>query len=332
MTTETTKRPGGLTLVELLVVIAIIAILIFLLLPAIQAAREAARRNSCQHSLRQLGLAAIQYEGVFGHFPAATSDGINLSQHARLLPYLEQQALWQRIEEHFESPRQRVPLELETVHGFLCPSDPMASSFDRVARNSFRANAGTDLGRWDATLLAETNDGIFVAGREIRVEQITDGLSRTALFSEMAIGDGDLNQINKLGDWFPAAGGRTADQVFLNCSRIDPLTRQRRASPFSLSGRSWALATLNNSRYNHLMPPNTHSCILGAGRIDDGPTADRIVVEQGAAATATSLHSGGVNVVYADAHVEFTSEEISVMVWRGIGSRSSGNDIGADSQ
>ncbi len=312
----------GFTLVELLVVIAIIGILVLLLLPAIQAARETSRRNACSQSLRQLGLAALQFETARGHFPTASEDGINLSQHARLLPYLEQQALWERLKRQADDP-EAAP-QLETLAIFLCPSDPAETTFDQIARNNYRGNAGTNLGRWDLRQMEETNDGVFVAGFEIRAEQITDGLSNTALFSEMAMGDDQPDQVSQFGDWFFAPGGQNADQFFLNCSRIVPEAAIGTGSQFTLSGRSWALATLNNSRYNHLMPPNTHSCMTGTRRSQDGPTADRTVLSQGAAGTATSWHNGGVNLVYADGHMEFVSEEISVMIWRDIGSRASG--------
>ncbi len=311
----------GFTLVELLVVIAIIGIMVLLLLPAIQAAREASRRSSCSQSVRQLGMAALQFETARGHFPTASEDGLNLSQHARLLPYLEQQALWERLQ--LQADQQQDTTQLETLAIFLCPSDPAEATFDQIARNNFRANSGTNLGRWDQILMQEDNDGVFVAGFEVRTEQITSGLSKTALFSEMAMGDDQPDQVSQFGDWFFASGGRNADQFFLNCSRIQPSAAIGQGAQFSLSGRSWALATLNNSRYNHLMPPNTHSCMTGSRRSTDGPAADRAVLNQGAAGTATSWHNGGVNVVYADGHVEFVSEEISVMVWRGIGSRSS---------
>ena len=319
-------QDGAFTLVELLVVIAIIGIMLFLLLPAIQAARESARMNSCRQSLRQICLAAIQYEGANGHFPSAGSNRVSWSQHARLLPYLEQQPLWEQIRERLEA-RDQGDLEVSvTVPVFLCASDPEQDTFDQPARNNYRANAGTDIGRWDLARMEETNDGVFVAGNKIRIEQITDGLSQTALFSESALGDGSTSAINRFGDWYYISGGRTADQFFVSCSQVVPGSFNRRQQPFSLAGRNWAIGTLNNSRYNHLMPPNSHSCLTGRGRGGgvDGPATDQNVSQQGAAATATSWHTGGVHVAFGDGHVELVSEEVSVMVWRDYGSRDGG--------
>lgn len=314
---------GAFTLVELLVVLAIIGILVLLLLPAIQASREAARNNSCRNALRQLSLAALQYETAQAHFPAAAIDGLSWSQHARLLPYLGQRALWKRVSAQLESEQPPSSDSLATLSEFLCPSDPQQHSFDQLAKNNYRGNAGSDLGTWDRVRSEERNDGIFVAGQAIRVQQVTDGLSQTALFAEMALGDDEPAQVNKLSDWFSINSAVTADQVFVRCSQVNPATMSGNQQQFSLSGRSWALGSLNNSRYNHLMTPNSHSCLNGNRRgRGDGPQTDQAVTMQGAAATATSWHPGGVQVAFADGHVEQVSEEVSVAIWREMGSRS----------
>ncbi|MEM8947339.1 MAG: DUF1559 domain-containing protein [Planctomycetota bacterium] len=315
----------GFTLVELLVVIAIIGILLFLFLPAIQAAREAARQNSCRHALRQIGLAALQFEGANGHLPSATTDGVERSQHVRLLPYLEQQALWDRIDDQYQAGAQSEDLTLDTIEIFLCPSDVESDSFGQTARNNYRANAGTNVGMWNPEQMEESNDGLFVAGLEVRLEQVTDGLSRTAMFSEMAMGDDDSARVNTFGDWFFIGRAGTADQFFLNCSSVVPATLSGQLDQFSLSGRNWAIGTLNNSRYNHLMPPNTHSCMIGGRRGGLSATqADQNVFTFGAAGTSTSWHPGGVHIVFGDGHVELISDETSVMIWRDLGSRDSG--------
>ncbi len=323
---DTSERPGGFTLAELLVVVAIIGILVALLLPAIQAAREAARRNSCSHALRQVGLATLQYEGAQQSLPAAAIDGLAWSQHTRLLPYLERQALWESIRADVEQVtnrgrRQELPQVNVTLEEFHCPSDPHSSSFDFPSRNNFRGNAGTDICQWDPEQSKELSDGVFVAGETIRLEQITKGLSQTAFFSEMALGDGDENQLHRLSDWLFIPQQPAADQFFLSCSQAQQGGRSRRA-PFSFAGRSWALGGLTNSRYNHLMPPNSHSCLTNRVRGNDLSLVDESVAKNGAAASATSWHPGGVHVAFGDGHVEVVSEEVSVAVWREFGARS----------
>lgn len=306
----------GFTLVELLVVIAIIGILVLLLLPSIQAAREASRKSQCTNSLRQLGLAALQFEAAHGHFPTASEDGVNLSQHARLLPFLEQQSVWEQVKQN--TAAQVDTSFAPTLATFLCPSDAEGEILDHEGRNNYRANSGTELGIWDPLLSEEQNNGVFVAGQETRAEQITDGMSNTALFTEAASGDRDTTRISPLSDWFFAGRGGNADEMFLNCSQVNPHGVRGRLRPFSYSGRSWLHATLNNSRYNHIMPPNAVSCSNGGLA---GEFVDSIVRVQGAVATATSWHPGGVNVTYADGHSEFIVEEIDIPTWRELGSR-----------
>lgn len=317
-------RASAFTLVELLVVLAIIGMLVLLLLPAIQAAREAARRNSCSNALKQLSLAALEYESAHGNIPPAAADGLRWSQHAHLLPQLGQQTLRDRLNSQGKKPVD--PETLTTIPEFLCPSDPQSDYREFPARNNYRGNAGSNIGAWNLAEDKEANDGVFVAGDVIRAKQITDGLSSTAMFSEMALGDNDSSKVNVFGDWFYINNGGAVDQAFLRCSQIEPGEGRDGGQPMSLSGRSWALGTLNNSRYNHLMPPNSHSCVASFARGDPtGPQTDQAVMSSGAAATATSWHPGGAQVAFCDGHVEQVSDEVSVAVWREFGSRSVGH-------
>ena len=312
------QTPFGFTLVELLVVISIIGILIALLLPAIQSAREAARASSCRSSLRQLGLAALQYEEAHKHFPLATNNGSYWGQHARLLPYLEQQALWDQIRKKVANDGLPGPDAFVTVGTFLCPSDPEQNSFPHPARTNYRANAGTMLGKWSSILNREINDGVFIGGEEIRVEQITDGLSNTAFFSETALGDNDDSKVTRLSDFFFTSSALDADNFFINCSQVVHDDMFGQGIHYSLSGRSWTSGSLNNSRYNHLMPPNSLSCL--PDRVQNN-LSDLGIAQSGGAASATSWHPGGAHVVFGDGHVKLISDRISVSVWQDFGSR-----------
>ena len=122
----------GFTLIELLVVIAIIAVLIALLLPAVQAAREAARRIQCTNNLKQLGLAVQNYHDALGALPAhgkdqttaATATGNDFSMKERILPFLEQQAVFNALNQSFDFNNAAQPTAgATTIAAFLCPSD-----------------------------------------------------------------------------------------------------------------------------------------------------------------------------------------------------------------
>ena len=186
-------RRAGFTLIELLVVIAIIAVLIALLLPAVQSAREAARRIQCVNNLKQLRLAAHNYHSTNDTFPPAVfsfaSGDTNLwGQTARLLPLLEQQALANSINFSLGVRDPGVSTVVQTqVAAFICPSDfdrmtdsSNTNDFVGYGRINYQANAGNDTGTLNAALTVETNNGVFIAFKTIGLAAITDGSSNTA--------------------------------------------------------------------------------------------------------------------------------------------------------
>jgi prepilin-type N-terminal cleavage/methylation domain-containing protein len=241
---------GGFTLVELLVVIAIIGILVALLLPAIQSAREAARRTQCTNNIAQLAKGALNFESGKKTFPLGRSKGplpsdpynreeIHWGQMAYLLPYMEEDATYSKI--LFKQPA-NTPDSLnvdsdifkDVVYyqplAFLCPSDtdrmgnsgpapdtPCAQ--EGIGRANYRGNGGNDNGSFpDGTHYPvagnstdhERNNGIFVANYKVSAKQVTDGLSHTGIFSEMVRGDGTRLSTDTQSDWFQV-GGNYAD-------------------------------------------------------------------------------------------------------------------------
>lgn len=206
---HTGSRRHGFTLVELLVVIAIIGTLVGLLLPAVQAAREAARRMQCANNLKQFGLGLQNHHSARGAFPpAAERSGPRLSPHARLLPYMEQSSLYNVIDQSqtWEADVHQ-PLRTTLVSGFVCPArDQVAADYFYVSGN-WQVGAGEFVTHYAGVLGAKgrilssrdnydheavgthggfASNGIMTLDRSIAAKEITDGLSNTLIMGEIA--------------------------------------------------------------------------------------------------------------------------------------------------
>ena len=189
-----TRRRNGFTLVELLVVIAIIGILVALLLPAINAAREAARQSSCKNNLKQFGLAMHNFESARRELPPGyayklgpAGNELGHSWGAMLLPFLEETALHGSID--FERPVFDSINEIarqERLNGFLCPTDQVSQTGviqmgnETYAMASYVANFGPP----DLDDTQEKRDGVFSRNSETKLRRISDGLSKTLMVGE----------------------------------------------------------------------------------------------------------------------------------------------------
>ena len=334
----------GFTLVELLIVIAIISMLVLLLLPAVNSAREAGRRAQCINKLKQLGVAANNYHSAFETFPMGRNrweedNGTNWSQHSRLLPYMEEDSTETLIDKT-RPPGRRENREARhrDIYLFVCPSEisdrmvgPDRKNQPGWGRNNYKANAGSQSGvvkrdRKTRNLLEE-NNGIFVTNEEISTKEIKDGTSYTALFSEAVLGDGDVFRVEVPGDWFRiSARNRTSDEIRNACNELDLSKMVGLTKQASRSGRNWVFGNYIPSRYNHVIEPNGRSCArgVGGGNLDArGPNND------GGATTASSRHSGGVNLCRADGSVSFINSGIDLRIWRALGSRNGRESIAA---
>jgi prepilin-type N-terminal cleavage/methylation domain-containing protein len=332
---------AAFTLVELLVVIAIIGVLIGLLLPAVQAARESARRSSCSNNLRQLALATVNYESTNKKLPLGntggkgdTSNNSDWSPHVQIMPFLEENEVANGINANGGLYAPNPSAVRNAIRGykiakFLCPSDSDrltdASNQENSvgdARNNYRGCVGslpTD-GDETASNAANKNDGLFLREVSLRLRQVTDGVSKTAMWSECRRGDGNPNAIDP-SDWFGYSANNTQKknrtEVFNRCSAVVRAVGE--AAQSSYAGKNWFTGEYTVTLYNHVVPPNGPLCAVSGGSKLQGNNNDH-----GSATTANSAHSGGVLVASADAGVRFVSNDIAKEIWWALGSRNGG--------
>jgi prepilin-type N-terminal cleavage/methylation domain-containing protein len=306
-------RRTGFTLVELLVVIAIIGILVGLLLPAVQAAREAARRMQCSNNLKQLGLAMHNYESSNKRLPAGRAPTSSLSAFAALLPHMEQGPVYNLVDFNVSATHaNNASAAAANIASLICPSDPV--TFIPVvgwAGTNYRTNQGSGiLNSLPPALSSDPNfgfpepNGPMIPSKFLKFGDVSDGLSNTAAFSEH--GKGDFSQaVSTFTDTFrPGTNPTTPDEAIRDCNAIDPknLTFQGNSNV----GGPWLSGGHTSSNYFHVAPPQARSCMFPPGRIST---------------TAQSYHTGGVQVARCDGSVTFIAQSIDLTAWRAFGSR-----------
>jgi prepilin-type N-terminal cleavage/methylation domain-containing protein/prepilin-type processing-associated H-X9-DG protein len=300
------------TLVELLVVIAIIGVLVALLLPAAQAAREAARRMSCVNNQKQLGIALHNYHDAFRCLPVARNPyPLVQSALSRILPYVEQQSVHQLVD--YTQPLTAIsnadalqaPIKL-----FLCASDGAKGRVagTATAGTNYVVNNGSGLVAYG---LIASGDGLFTQ-TNVGFREITDGLSNTVAVCESTLGTGTTG-----------AGSRPLDarrEILEVPGGNDPTLQDCTAAAgawVGTRGGKWLDGHYGNSLYNHFYSPNqqtTWDC--GNGSHNKGLWSAR------------SWHSGGVNALTCDGSVHFVINVISVSVWQAVATRGGGETVG----
>jgi prepilin-type N-terminal cleavage/methylation domain-containing protein len=294
----------GFTLVELLVVIAIIGVLVALLLPAVQAAREAANRMSCSNNFKQLGIALHNYHDTHKKFSYAWTDNANMITRKRdcwmqrVLPFMEQQPMQDAYET--QNPQWimdvAVAIKDKEVSGFLCPSDGQlppvgANGGLRAGGYGFQGNYVLCSGN-GVMFFGTNNNGFIYPDSKRTMASITDGTSNTVIGGESIRRPGDAG-------W----GG---------------------------AGAYWGGSRWGGFGFTTLEAPNTnlpdrhYQC-----------TSTTFVPAPCTSLTGTddtrnyarSWHSGGVNVLLGDASTRFMPETVDILVWRAAGSISGGESL-----
>jgi prepilin-type N-terminal cleavage/methylation domain-containing protein len=343
------RRVRGMTLVELLVVIAIIATLVGLLLPAVQGAREAARRTQCSSNLRQLALATLVYESTkrrlppsMLHTPGTTFANNNgsWSIHGRILPFIEETsaAVKVNLEVAYDMPpNSTTGVPTTRIAVFMCPSE----TNDRVRLKGgvpfvYPHNYGFNFGTWFVYDPASGagGDGVFFPSSKLKAGQVSDGMSKTLCAAEVKAYTPYVRNTSDPGGQFPphappsdpaavaalAAGGD---------AKVGPATND------NTGHTEWPDGRVHHSGFTTVFAPNARVPFTRNGQEYDIDYNSRQEGNSGtvrtfAAITARSYHRGVVNAARLDASVHAVSDAIDPAVWRALSTRAGGEAAAAE--
>ena len=330
---QNSKQPAGFTLIELLVVIAIIAILIALLLPAVQQAREAARRIQCRNHIKQLALAVHNYADAYGVLPpsacidpaiSGTGNNGSWGVHGRILPFLEQANLYNSIDLSVAWDSQMVINGLK-IPVFACPSDPGSDQLRDPGAGLptlYPTTYGFSFGTWFVYNPSNGSggNGAFYPNAKLGFAAFTDGTSNTLLLSEVKA-------------WTPYRrnGGPSTTMMPQSVAEAEAVIAS--GGQFKNTGHTeWPDGRVHHHGVTTTMPPNAKTgCSDGTNNY---PECDFNSNQEGrnglsgsptyAIITSRSWHTGIVNSALVDGSVRSISENVDLNIWRGLGTRSGG--------
>ncbi|HEX8200266.1 MAG TPA: DUF1559 domain-containing protein, partial [Isosphaeraceae bacterium] len=309
--------------------------------PAVQAAREAARRSQCSNNLKQIGLGLHNYHGAVGGFPpgeipSGAGGWKYFSSVTMMAPYMENAAMYNALNFSFgpeDGGGQPNSTVVNTkINTYLCPSD---GSADPAAQINYKASTGTYIkirgsGNWSKP------NGLFTDTLSRDVSSCTDGTSQTVAFAEQLRGDGNGSKFSR-SDYY---GGGT-NQWITNANTVgdakvetamyqamekacDTAAYNKTPNPssgFSM-GRWWTVSGFGFGEFNTIQTPNGKHIMVCRDDCSAG-----CAPEPNALSMATSAHSGGINVLLGDGSVRFIKDSIAQQIWWALGTRDGGEVV-----
>jgi prepilin-type N-terminal cleavage/methylation domain-containing protein/prepilin-type processing-associated H-X9-DG protein len=341
------NRSRGFTLIELLVVIAIIAVLVALLLPAVQQAREAARRTQCLNNLKQLGLAMHNYESANRAFPPKCFNiGLpgqpnnpnwlwttSIGPTARVMNFLDQESLFNSINFIFGyTDPTNMTISQTTISTLICPSEFNTQQSQTVDGIFSVTNYAWNNGDWYVwggynTMLTR---GAFAPNYSRRIAEFRDGLSQTLFGSEVKTNTPVMRHC------YPAGSGQSPSGFvpgfppppLQSAAIVQQIASSASCTP-QLSGHTrWPDGKVPDGGFTTALPPNAKIQLNPIPPIFVGPNqmdVDLVTIDENdggptyAAVTARSYHPNGVNVLLGDGSVRFIQNSINPAIWRALG-------------
>ena len=328
-------RRQGFTLIELLVSIAIIAVLVSLLLPAVQQAREAARRTQCKNNLKQIGIALHNYLEAFSTFPPSFcfSTAGSWSVHGRILPYMEQASAFSqiRLDLDWANPiNEATHVAQLKVPSYTCPSDPHGDRmhFAGPGEGDIRPqNYGVNFGTWKIydPLTNSGGDGVFYPNSQTRAADIVDGLSNTLMAAEVKTYQPYFRNTLDPGPVPPAS-----------VSFVNGFSGEAKYGPNlddNAGHTEWCDGPVHQSGFTTTFPPNTNVPYVDGGVVYDIDFNSRYegtstIQSTYASITSRSYHTGIVNAALSDGSVRTIRQSIDNQIWRALGTRAGGEVAG----